>query len=295
MREIRLPAACLDATVVETISEWLSEPVQEGMRVLVIGGPPGAAKRQHMLAGVCGTGARPVVRAATAVPADASGNYDFLIRKGVAEIDLGQYAGAHRKSATVTVSGATAALRHQQGLLAEGLSHPPVLVLRNHQTARPDCVLTALNSAAGAIGHVIILSERPGAACWGAAAWDVRLIMLPELGGVARERAAEVEYTLRTPHDVKAETLADAAVRAVTASGARSVPGLRKLATELLRDQHDGGLLAMLIASRLEAGGHMDNRALAIGVRKLMAGLEEGYRLHLHWEWFLVYLATHMR
>lgn len=295
MREVRLPRTCLDERVVQTIKTWLSEPVREGMRVLVIGGPPGAAKRQHMLAGVCGDGPRPVVRMATAVPADASGNYDFLIRKGVAEIDLGQYAGAHRKSATITVSGATLALRHQQGLRAEGMTQPPVLVLRNHHTARPDCVLTALNSAAGAIGHVIILSERPGSASWVAASWDVGLVMLPELSGVARERAVEFEYTLKTSHDVKAETLADTAVRAVTAPGVRSVPGLRKLTTELLRDQHDGGLLAMLIASRLEAGGHIDNRTLAIGVRKLMGGLEEGYRLHLHWEWYLSYLATHTR
>jgi hypothetical protein len=117
--------------------------------------------------------------------------------------------------------------------------------------------------------------------------------MLPELSGVARERALEVNYTLKTSHDVKADTLADIALKAVTAPGVRSVPGLRKLATELLRDQHDGGLIAMLIASRLEAGKHMDNRTLAIGIKKLMGGLDDGYRLHLHWEWFLTYLATH--
>ncbi len=295
MREMRLPAACLDGTVVNTIRSWLMEPAQEGMRVLVVGGPPGAAKRQHVLAGVCGEGARPVVRAATAVPADSSGNYDFLVRRGVAEIDLGQYAGAHRKSAMTTVAGAVAALRHQLGLRGGETEHPPVLVLRNHQTARGDCVLTALNSAAGSVGHVVLLTDRPTAACWAAAPWDVTLVMLSELRGVARERAQEAEYTLKTAHDTKAELLADSAVRAVTASGTRSVPALRKLATELLRDQHDGGLLAMLIASRLEAAEKIDRRVLAVGIKKLMEGLEEGYRLHLHWEWFLCHLAVHVR
>ena len=292
MREVRLPLACMSRPVVGAIRTWLMAPVQEGLRVLVVGGPPGAAKRQHVLAGVCGEGARPVVRPATAVAADASGSYDFLIRRGLAEIDLGQYAGAHRKSAATTAIGAIEALRHQAGIRAEGLHHPPVLVLRNHHTARADCVLTALNSAAGQIRHVVLLTEQPTAACRIASSWDTTLVMLPALGGIAGARAVEGGYMLRTAHDKKAETLADAAVAAVTAPGVRSVPGLRKLTTELLRDQHDGGLLAMLIASRLEAGGHMTGRALAPIVRKLMAGLENGYRLHLHWEWFLVSIAA---
>ena len=293
MREVRLRTACLDGDAVGAIRRWLMEPVQEGMRVLVVGGASASAKRQHLLTGICGDGARPVVRPATAIVADASGNYDFLIRRGVAEIDLGQYAGSHRRSATTTVTGAIQALRHQSTIGT--LDHPPVLVFRNHQTARPDCMQAALNSAAGTIGHVVVLTEHPSAACAIAAVWDVSLLMLPRLEGREKAKAEECGYTLQTSHDRKAEALAHAAVGAITAPGVRSVPAVRKLATELLRDQHDGGLLAMLIAERLEASGAVDANDLARAIRKLMSGLEEGYRLHLHWEMFLAFLASRAR
>lgn len=282
----------MNQEAVGAISGWLMEPMQEGMRVLVVGGPPGASKRQHVLAGVCGEGPRPVVRAATAVPADASGNYDFLIRSGMAEIDLGQYAGAHRKSATVTVTGAVEALRNQRTIKGAALRRPPVLVLRNHHTARADCMLAALNSAAGSVGHVVILTERPTAACEIAGAWDVSFLTLPALSGMPRQRALESGYVLTTSHDKKGVALVESVVLAVTAPGVRGVPGLRKLATYLLRDQHDGGYLAMQVAERLEVGGWVDSRVLARAVQKLMSGLENGYRLHLHWEMFLVTLAA---
>jgi hypothetical protein len=291
MREVRLRASCMNEEAVTAVRHWLAEPVREGMRVLVIGGPPAAAKRQHMLAGICGDGARPVVRPATAIVADGSGNYDFMIRRGVAEIDLGQYAGSHRKSATTTVTGAVQALRHQSTMGEVG--HPPVLVFRNHQGARTDCMQAALNSAAGSIAHVIVLTEHPSAACAIASVWDVSLLMLPMLSGMAKVKAEECGYTLQTSHDRKAEVLSNAAVAAITTAGVRSVPALRKLATELLRDQHDGGLLAMLIAERLEAKGCVPVGDIPYAIRKLMVGLEEGYRLHLHWEMFLVLLASH--
>lgn len=293
MREVRLRAACLNGEAVGAIRQWLMEPVQEGMRVLVVGGAPASAKRQHLLAGICGDGARPVVRPATAIAADVSGNYDFLIRRGVAEIDLGQYAGSHRKSATTTVTGAIQALRHQTTL--GSVDHPPVLVFRNHQTARPDCMRAALNSAAGTISHVAVLTEHPSAACAIAAVWDVSLLTLPMLEGEIRAKAEECGYTLQTSHDRKAEALATAAVSAITSPGVRSVPAIRKLTTELLRDQHDGGLLAMLIAERLESSGAVDPVDLAKAIEKLMSGLEDGYRLHLHWEMFLAFLASRAR
>jgi hypothetical protein len=229
------------------------------------------------------------------MPADTSGNYDFLVRKGVAEIDLGQYAGAHRKSATVTVNGAVEALRHQATIHGDAMRCPPVLVFRNHQTARTDCMLAALNSAAGSVAHVVILTERPSAGCRIARSWHVSLVTLPAMGGTARQQAIGCGYMFQTSHDRKAEALADAAAVAVTSPGVRSVPGLRKLATYLLRDQHDGGLLAMMIAERLEGLGCVDAQILAQAIRKLMPGLEEGYRLHLHWEMLLASLAVSSR
>jgi hypothetical protein len=115
------------------------------------------------------------------------------------------------------------------------------------------------------------------------------------MGGTARQQAIGCGYMFQTSHDRKAEALADAAAVAVTSPGVRSVPGLRKLATYLLRDQHDGGLLAMMIAERLEGLGCVDAQILAQAIRKLMPGLEEGYRLHLHWEMLLASLAVSSR
>lgn len=289
-KEVRLPRAAMDGKVVEAIRRWLAAPVQEGMKVLVVGGPSGAAKRQHVLVGICGDGARPVPRPATALASDNTGTYDFSIRRGMAEIDFGLFAGAHRKSATATTTGAGEALRHQP----RG-SMPPVLVFRNHQTARRECVITALNCAAEHLKHVVLLTERPTAACQMASAWEVSLVVLPVLAGAKRQRAIDCGYRLITSHDKKANTLTDAAVAALTAPGVRSVPGLRKQAAELIRDQHDSGLLAMMILSKLEAQGAVPTPVLCDAVQKLMAGLEEGYRLHLHWERFLVFLAIQAR
>lgn len=286
-KEIRLPRAAMDSKVVEEIRRWLTAPVQEGMLVLVVGGPPGAGKRQHVLAGICGDGARPGPRPATALASDNTGTYDFNIRRGMAEIDFGLFAGAHRKSATVTTTGASEALLHQP----RG-SMPPVLVFRNHHTARRECVMTALNCAAGHVKHVVLLTERPTLACQMASAWKVSLVVLPVLTGIKRQRAIDFGYRLTTSHDKKANELTDAAVAALTASGVRSVPGLRKQASELIRDQHDSGLMAMMILSKLEARGAVPIPVLCDAVQKLMLGLEDGYRLHLHWERFLIFLAT---
>jgi len=290
VKEMRLPQSAMDGAAVEAIRRWLTGTVQEGMRVLVIGGPSGGAKRQHVLAGICGDGARPVPRPATALASDTTGTYDFSIRRGMAEIDFGMFAGAHRKSATVTTIGACEALRHQP----RG-SMPPVLVFRNHQTARRECVLSALNCAAEQLRHVVVLTERPTAACQIASAWEVSLLVLPVLSGVQRQRAVSCGYRLLTGHDKKAETLTEAAVTLLTAPGVRSVPGLRKLAAELIRDQHDSGMLAMMILSKLEGRGAVPAPALCHAVQLLMKGLEDGYRLHLHWERFLVFLAIQAR
>jgi len=280
----------MDDKVVEAIRRWLTAPMQEGMKVLVVGGPSGAGKRQHVLAGICGDGARPAPRRATALASDTTGTYDFNIRRGMAEIDFGMFAGAHRKSATTTTMGASEALRHQ----SRG-SMPPVLVFRNHQTARRECVMTALNCAAEHLKHVVILTERPTAACQMASAWEVSLLVLPVMTGVRRQRAVDGGYRMLTSHDKKADTLTDATVALLTASGGRSVPGLRKHASELIRDQHDSGTLSMMILSKLEARGAVPTPVLCEAIKMLMSGLENGYRLHLHWERFLVFLAIQAR
>ena len=290
IREVRLPRAAMDGKVVEAIRRWLTAPVQEGMSVLVVGGPSGAGKRQHALAGICGDGARPAPRLATALASDTTGTYDFSIRRGMAEIDFGLYAGAHRKSATVTTMGASEALRHQ----VRG-SMPPVLVFRNHHTARRECVMTALNCAAENLKHVVILTERPTVACQMASAWEVSLLVLPVMSGVKRQRAVDSGYRMLTSHDKKADTLTEATVTLLTASGVRSVPALRKQAAELIRDQHDSGMLAMMILSKLESRGAVSTPVLCEAIQKLMSGLEDGYRLHLHWERFLVFLAIRAR
>ena len=314
MPEIKLPSNALNMDIVAKIKDWVypkeangdSGNVGSPMRVLIVAGPTGAAKRQHVLAGIYGTNAWPQSKIATADATDSSGENNFLIRTGLTEIDFGHYAGNYRRSATASVNGAIQALSHQRRIREtrqaandnpsktktnSKILNNPVILFRNAQSARDDCVLAALNNAALGISKVIILTERPTVLTYITAAWKTDVILMGEQEGKQKQVAESWGYSHITSHDQKAKSMAENAASVLSAKAGCSVPAIRKLTTDLLKDQHDPCVMAMMILEELERKSKCSKLMAAQAIKKLIDGIENGYRLNLHLEMFLASVA----
>jgi hypothetical protein len=303
MSAFKLPGAALDQSLVDLVSAWVQNVSCDETSVLVVGGPPGTAKRQHVLAGLYGMSKWPPARRATADPNDTSGEYSFMLRTGLAEIDFGLHAGNYRKNATTCVQGAVRSLENQQRFLknttasrshdAAQHSNPHLLLFRNCQAARPDCILAGLNNAANSKTSIILLTERPSTLTHTTSAWKTDVILVAKQEGEREVSRRSVGYSSQSLHDQKAVALAKSAARVLQGRNGVSIAAVRKLATELQKDQHCPILIATLLMKELEV--KEDERQKTVfreASQKLIDGIENGYRLNLHLERFLASLVS---
>lgn len=300
MTAIKLPEAALDSEIVKQIHEWTLSTQPTETRILIVGGPNGTAKRQHTLAGIYGINKWPVSRRATADHNDTSGEYSFMLRHGLAEIDFGMHPGHYRKNATTCVQGAIRALEHQKRLIENTqyhLSSPStitqsLILFRNCQTARSECILAALNNAANSKIGVILLTERPTALTHTTSAWKTDVILLSKQEGekeIIRQNSGYLSHSL---HDQKAIAIAKQAAKVIRQKNGASVAAIQKLATELQKDQHNPILIATQIMKELELPTNpKQKKCFCEASKKLIDGIENGYRLNLHLELFLATLV----
>ena len=300
MTTIKLPATALDMDIVEQIHQWTLSTDPNETRILIVGGPNGTAKRQHTLAGIYGINKWPVSRRATADHNDTSGEYSFMLRHGLAEIDFGMHPGHYRKNATTCVQGAIHALEHQKRLIQNTQYHQTnssaitqsLILFRNCQAARSECVLAALNNAANSKIGVILLTERPTPLTHTTSAWKTDVVLLSKQEGekeIIRQNSGYLSHSL---HDQKAIAIAKQAAKVIRQKNGASVAAVQKLATELQKDQHNPILIATLIMKELEMPNNpKQNKCFCEASKKLIDGIENGYRLNLHLELFLATLV----
>lgn len=300
MTTIKLPATALDMDIVEQIHQWTLSTEPNETRILIVGGPNGTAKRQHTLAGIYGINKWPVSRRATADHNDTSGEYSFLLRHGLAEIDFGMHPGHYRKNATTCVQGAIHALEHQKRLIQNTQYHhtnssvitQSLILFRNCQAARSECVLAALNNAANSKIGVILLTERPTPLTHTTSAWKTDVVLLSKQEGdkeIIRQNSGYLSHSL---HDQKAIAIAKQAAKVIRQKNGTTVQAIQKLATELQKDQHNPILIATVIMKELEMPNNpKQNKCFCEASKKLIDGIENGYRLNLHLELFLATLG----
>ena len=300
MTTIKLPATALDMDIVEQIHQWTLSTEPNETRILIVGGPNGTAKRQHTLAGIYGINKWPVSRRATADHNDTSGEYSFMLRHGLAEIDFGMHPGHYRKNATTCVQGAIHALEHQKRLIQNTQYHQTnssditqsLILFRNCQAARSECVLAALNNAANSKIGVILLTERPTPLTHTTSAWKTDVVLLSKQEGekeIIRQNSGYLSHSL---HDQKAIAIAKQAAKVIRQKNGTTVQAIQKLATELQKDQHNPILIATLIMKELEMPNNpKQNKCFCEASKKLIDGIENGYRLNLHLELFLATLV----
>lgn len=303
MSTIKLPGTALDQGILDQIRVWAQSVSFDETRVLIVGGPPGTAKRQHTLAGLYGTSKWPVSRRATADPNDTSGEYSFMLRNGLAEIDFGLHAGNYRKNATTCVQGAVRSLENQQRFMTnvatsksrrggEARNHPFLLLFRNCEAARADCILAGLNNAANSNISVILLTERPTPLTHTTSAWKTDVILLTRQEGDMELSRRSMGYLSHSLHDQKARTLARNAARVLRARNGVSIAAVQKLATDLQKDQHSPILMATLLMREMEdEEDEGQKKVFTEASQKLIDGVENGYRLNLHLERFLATLV----
>ena len=302
MSTIKLPGTALYQGILDQVQAWVRSVSLNETRALIVGGPPGTAKRQHILAGLYGTSKWPVSRRATADPNDTSGEYSFMLRSGLAEIDFGLHAGNYRKNATTCVQGAIRALENQQRFMKNAAAakgddsgqrnSPPILLFRNCQAARADCILAGLNNAANSNVSVILVTERPTTLTHTTSAWNTDVILVAKQEGEMEASRRSMGYLSHSLHDQKALTLARSAARVLQARNGVSITAVQKLATELQKDQHCPILMATLLMKELEVeDDENQKKVFREASQKLIHGIENGYRLNLHLERFLASLV----
>lgn len=300
MTTIKLPATALDMDIVEQIHQWTLSTEPNETRILIVGGPNGTAKRQHTLAGIYGINKWPVSRRATADHNDTTGEYSFMLRHGLAEIDFGMHPGHYRKNATTCVQGAIRALEHQKRLIQntqyKQTSSSPIsqsfILFRNCQAARSECILAALNNAANSKIGVILLTERPTPLTHITSAWNTDVILHSKQEGekeIIRQNSGYLSHSL---HDQKAIAIAKQAAKVIRQKNGTTVQAIQKRATELQKDQHNPILIATLIMKELELPNNpQQKKCFCEASKKLIDGIENGYRLNLHLELFLATLV----
>ena len=297
MTPIKLPAAALNMTIVEQINKWTLSTGKTETHLLIVGGPNGTAKRQHTLAGIYGISKWPTARRATADQNDTSGEYSFLLRYGLAEIDFGLHAGHYRKNATTCIQGAVRALEHQRATYLKSscdttLNHRPFLLFRNGHLARAECILAALNNASDSKISVIILTERPTTLTHTTSPWKPDVVLLSKQERKKEIIRQSIGYLSHSLHDQKATLIAKNAAKIIQQKNGVSVVAIQKLATELQKDQHNPILIATMIMKELELPGNSEQKKnFCEASKKLIDGIENGYRLNLHLELFLASLV----
>ena len=300
MTAIKLPETALETEIVKQIHQWTLGAQSSETKILIVGGPNGTAKRQHTLAGIYGVNKWPVTRRATADHNDTSGEYSFMLRHGLAEIDFGMHPGHYRKNVTACVQGAIRALEHQTRLIQNTrylqTNSPtirrPLILFRNCQAARGECLLAGLNNAANSKISVILLTERPTSLTHITSAWKTDVILLSKQEGEKEMIRLNSGYLSHSLHDQKAITLAKQAAKVIRQKNGASVAAIQKLATELQKDQHNPILIATLIMKEMEIPNDLkQKRCFCEASKKLIDGIENGYRLNLHLELFLATLV----